>query len=208
MIAAMGTSRDVQATRRRLLWSLVATVGLGSTGNIAAVTVGTIAAADLSGSTALSGAPGATVVLGSAAGSWLLSSLMLRRGRRAGLATGYALGVLGAILAVVAVVSRTLPLLFVGTTLIGFGSSSNQLSRYAAADMYPSTRRASAISTVVWGATIGAIIGPNLLAWAGTVVASNGLPALAGAYFIPAIFVGAAAGLCLVLLRPDPYAVA
>ena len=41
------------ATRRRLTWTLVGTVGLGSSGNIAAVTVGTIAARDIAGSTAL-----------------------------------------------------------------------------------------------------------------------------------------------------------
>ena len=208
MIAAMESPRDVSATRRRLLWSLVATVGLGSTGNIAAVTVGTIAAGDLSGSTALSGAPGATVVLGSAAGSWLLSSLMIRRGRRAGLAAGYGLAVLGALLAAVAVTERALPLLFVGTTLIGFGSSSNQLSRYAAADMFPALHRASPIATVVWGATIGAVVGPNLVAPAGDFARSTGLPALAGAYLIPATFVGLAAILCIGLLRPDPYALA
>src|SRR4051794_19258590 len=143
----MPTVRDVPATRRRLTLSLVGTVGLGSTGNIAAVSVGTIAAAELAGTTALSGAPGAMVVLGSAAGSYLLSSLMVRRGRRTGLATGYALGVIGALLAVAAVTTHGLPLLFLGTALIGFGSSSNQLSRYAAADMYPSSRRGSAIAT-------------------------------------------------------------
>lgn len=186
----------------------MATVGLGSTGNIAAVSVGTIAAAELSGSTALSGAPGASIVLGSAVGSWLLSSLMVRRGRRAGLATGYGLGVLGALLAVVAVTTRSLPLLFIGTTLIGFGSSSNQLSRYAAADMYPAARRGSAIATVVWGATLGAIVGPNLLSSAGAFAVASGLPAIAGAYLIPAAFVGLAAVLTLLLLRPDPYALA
>lgn len=194
--------------RHRLLWSLVATVGLGSTGNIAAVSVGTIAAQELSGSTALSGVPGASVVLGSAAGSWLLSSIMVRRGRRAGLAAGYALGVSGAVLAAVALATRSLPLLFAGTTLIGFGNSSNQLSRYAAADMFPVTRRASAIATVVWGATIGAIVGPNLLAWAGALAAAGGLPAVTGAYLIPAVFVGLAAVLCVLILRPDPYTLA
>jgi MFS family permease len=104
--------------------------------------------------------------------------------------------------------SRSLPLLFVGTTLIGFGSSSNQLSRYAAADMFPVRRRASAIATVVWGATIGAIVGPNLIASAGSFAVSQGLPAVTGAYLIPAVFVGLAAILCLLLLRPDPYSLA
>ena len=48
-----------------------------------------------------------------------------------------------------------------GTLLIGFGNTSNQLSRYANADMVPLARRASAIGLVVWAATVGSVIGPN-----------------------------------------------
>ena len=99
-------------------------------------------------------------------------------------------------------------MLLVGMFLIGFGNSSNQLSRYAAADMYPEDRRASAIGLVVWGATVGAIVGPNLVAPAGIVATSLGLPELAGPYFVPIVFVGAAAILSFVMLRPDPYELA
>ena len=41
------------------------------------------------------------------------------------------------------------------------------LGRYVAADLVPPERRASAIGMVVWGSTIGAVIGPNLVAPAG-----------------------------------------
>ncbi len=194
--------------RRRTIWSLVAGVALGSVGYIAASTVGTIVAKDLAGSTAWSGAPGAAVVLGAAVGSTLLSRLMASRGRRAGLTTGYAIGVTGAFVATAAVVARSLPLLLLGMTLIGFGNSANQLSRYTAADLYPPTRRASAIGVVVWGATVGAVVGPNLVGWAGDMGQRIGLPALAGTYLLPVIFVGAAAILSFAMLRPDPYALA
>ncbi len=107
-----------------------------------------------------------------------------------------------------AVVAASLPLLLVGTFLIGFGNSSNQLSRYVAADLYPVDRRASALGTVVWGATVGAVIGPNLAAPAASLAASLGLPDLAGAYLVPVVFVGVAALLTIVALRPDPYALA
>lgn len=190
------------------MWTLVAGVGLGSTGNIAAGTVATIVADDLAGTSAFSGAPGASVVLGSAIGSALLSWLMLRRGRRFGLTAGYSIALLGAVVAVAAVVTRSLPLLLLGTLAIGFGNSSNQLSRYTAADMFPIAHRASAIATVVWGATIGAVIGPNLVGPAGPLAVAIGLPALAGPYLVPALFVGAAAVLSFVLLRPDPYELA
>ncbi len=199
---------ELARLRRRTVWSLVAGVALGSTGYIAAVTVATIVARDISGDTAWSGAPGATVVLGAAVGAVVLSQVMVRRGRRTGLAAGYGVGVIGAFVATLAVVVASLPILLVGTLLIGFGNASNQLSRYVAADLYPSDRRASALGTVVWGATVGAVIGPNLAAPAATFAASLGLPGLAGAYLVPVIFVGAATVLTLVTLRPDPYVLA
>lgn len=199
---------ELARLRRRTLWSLVATVALGSTGHIAAVTVATLVAKDIAGTTAWSGAPGATVVLGAALGAVVLSWIMVRRGRRVGLALGYGIGVIGALVATASVVAGSLPLLLAGTVIIGFGNSSNQLSRYVAADLYPPDRRASAIGTVVWGSTVGAVIGPNLVAPASGVAIALGLPALAGAYLVPIVFVGIAAVVTAVALRPDPYALA
>ena len=181
--------------RRRTHRSLVAGVALGSIGHIAASTVSTIAAQHIAGGTTWTGAV-------------VLSQIMVRAGRRIGLATGYAVGVTGAFVATLAVMVASLPMLLVGTVLIGFGNASNQLSRYVAADLYPPARRASALGIVVWGATVGAIIGPNLAAPAASLATIFGLPELAGAYLVPVVFVGAAAVLTLVALRPDPYTLA
>jgi MFS family permease len=200
---------ELERLRRRTVGALVAGVALGSTGHIAAVTVATIVATHIAGgTTALSGAPTATVVLGAAAGASSLSWLMVRRGRRIGLAAGYAVSVVGALIATVAVITSSLPSLLIGTVLIGFGNASNQLSRYVAADLATPDRRASAIGLVVWGATIGAVAGPNLVAPAGRVALALGLPELAGPYLVPIVFVGAAALLSFALLRPDPYQLA
>jgi MFS family permease len=200
---------ELERLRRRTVATLVAGVALGSTGHIAAVTVATIVAAHIAGGMkALSGAPSATVVLGAAAGAVALSWLMVRRGRRFGLAAGYAISVLGALVATAAVIVLSLPILLLGMLLIGFGNSANQLSRYVAADLAPPDRRASAIGVVVWGATIGAVAGPILVAPAGKVALALGLPELSGPYLVPIVFVGAAALLSFVLLRPDPYALA
>jgi MFS family permease len=116
--------------------------------------------------------------------------------------------VVGALIATVAVITSSLPSLLIGTVLIGFGNASNQLSRYVAADLATPDRRASAIGLVVWGATIGAVAGPNLVAPAGRVALALGLPELAGPYLVPIVFVGAAALLSFALLRPDPYQLA
>jgi MFS family permease len=196
------------AARRRATATLVAGVALGSTGHIAAVTVATIVAKDLLGSQVLAGAPGATVVLGAALGSVLISAFMAGHGRRAGLTLGYGIGVLGAFVATAAVITRSFPLLLAGTVLIGFGNTSNQLSRYANADMAPVARRASAISLVVWAATVGSVIGPQLVPVASGIAEGAGLPPLAGPYLVPVLFVGAAAILSFALLRPDPYELA
>lgn len=202
------TGAALGAARTRARWSLVAGVALGSTGHIAAVTVATIVAQEMLGSSTLAGAPGATVVLGAALGSVLLSALMARRGRRPGLVAGYGIGVGGALVATTAVLLRSFPLLLLGTLFIGFGNSSNQLSRYTAADLVPAARRASAIGLVVWGATVGSVVGPSLVPFASDLAASVGLPGLAGPYLVPVAFVSVAAVLSFVLLRPDPYAIA
>ncbi|MEO5966405.1 MAG: MFS transporter [Candidatus Limnocylindrales bacterium] len=206
--SAAASPVGLDRARRRARLTLVAGVALGSTGHIAAVTVATIVAKDLLGSQTLAGAPGATVVLGAALGAVLLSALMARRGRRIGLATGYGIGVLGALVATAAVITRQFPLLLLGTMLIGFGNSSNNLSRYTAADMVSPARRASAIGTVVWASTIGSVLGPWLVPLAGDFAAGIGLPPLAGPYLVPILFVGLAGLLSFTFLRPDPYELA
>jgi MFS family permease len=194
--------------RRRARATLVTGVALGSTGHIAAVTVATIVAQDLLGSETFAGAPGATVVLGAALGAVLLSALMAQQGRRRGLSLGYAIGVGGALLATVAVLTRSFPLLLLGTMFIGFGNSSNQLSRYASADMSPTAKRASAIGLVVWASTVGSVVGPWLVPVAGVLAMGAGLPMLAGPYLVPVLFVGTAAVVSFLFLRPDPYELA
>ncbi len=202
------TPSRLDALRKRTVLSLVSGVALGSTGHIAAATVATIVAGDIAGTSALAGAPGAAGVLGAAVGSTLLSRLMVWRGRRLGLSTGYLIGVGGAFVATAAVFAHSLPALLLGTALIGFGNSSNQLSRYTAADLYPVARRATAIGIVVWGATVGAVIGPNLVGLLAGFGETLGWPPYAGAYLLPVVFVGAAAILSFVMLRPDPYTLA
>ena len=198
----------LEAARRRSRLALFLSVAFGSTGHIAAATVAAIVGKELLGSPALAGAPGAAVVFGAAVGAIGLSWIMGRRGRRAGLTAGYLFGLLGAVVATIAVVIRSFPLLIAGTFIIGFGNSSINLSRYAAADLVEPKRRAVAIGLVVWGSTIGGVLGPWLVPFAGDVAPRLGLPTLAGPYLIPVLFVGIAAALSFLLLRPDPFALA
>jgi MFS family permease len=198
----------IDRARSRTRKALFAGVAIGSTGHLAAVTVAAIVGRDLLGSQALAGAPSSAVVFGAAMGAIALSWIMARRGRRVGLASGYLIGVAGALVGASAIVIRSFPILLLGTFAIGFGNASNNLSRYAAADLVAPARRSVAIGLVVWGTTIGGIVGPWLAPIASNLAAGLGLPPLTGPYLVPVVFVTAAAILSLVLLRPDPFALA
>ena len=199
---------SLAALRRRTVLVLFASVALGSTGYIAAVTAGTLAAAEIGGSATLGGLPTTAMVVGTAAASALLSALMVRSGRRRGILAGLSIGALGGAIAVLAVVAGSIPLLLLGSALAAAANSAAQLARYVAADLYPPERRATALGTVVWGATIGSVIGPNLLGVAGSLATAFDLPPLAGAYLFTLAFALAAVLLAAVLLRPEPYALA
>ena len=98
--------------------------------------------------------------------------------------------------------------LLLGTFLFGFGNSSNQLSRYAAADMAPAERRSWSVGLVVWAATVGAVLGPNLMPLSASISEGLGLAALAGPFMLAAAVMGASALLLFGWLRPDPYELA
>lgn len=190
--------------RRRTTLTLIAGVALASTGHIAAVTISTIAAEQLVGSASLAGTPSATTVLGAAVGSAILGWIAGRRGRRAALTIGYLVAVAGAAIATVALIGASFPGFLVGTFFIGFGNSASLAARYANADMQPPSGRASAIGVVVWAATIGAVVGPNLVGASGAVATALGLPEVVGPYLVPGVVTTTAALLSFLLLRPDP----
>ena len=210
---AAATARVIDAAalpglRRRMQWTLFAISALGSTGYIAAITVGTLVAAEIQGDATLGGVPTAAATLGTATAAGFLSGLMLRVGRRSGIIGGLLVGLVGAIGAVAAVLLGSILLLLVASALTGFANGVGNLGRYVAGDLVPPERRASAIGMVVWGATIGAVSGPNLVAPAGQLAIGLGLPELAGAYLLTVGFIGLAALLAFALLRPEPYALA
>jgi MFS family permease len=193
--------------RRRMLWTLFAISAFGTTGYIAAVTAGTLVAADMAGTSA-GGLPTTTTTIGTAAAASFLSLLMLRYGRRPGMLVGIAVGALGGVTALAAVLVGSLPLLLLGSAMTGFANGAGQLGRYIAADTALPERRAATIGTVVWGQTVGAVTGPNLVAPAGAIAESVGLPALAGAYLLTMALIGVSLLVGYVFLRPEPYLLA
>jgi predicted MFS family arabinose efflux permease len=198
----------ITRARRRATWLLVGAAALGSVANIAAMTVAGIAARELLGDTTLAGASTTTVVLGSAVGTSVLAWLMVRSTRRLGLGLGLLLAMAGGFISAWAVSTETFVALLLGTTLLGFGTASTQLARYAAADMTATEGRAQAIGLVVWAGTVGAVLGPNLAPLAASVSSDLGGAELAGPFLAAAVIMALASSLLFFLLRPDPYELA
>jgi MFS family permease len=191
-----------------LLATLFAAQVCGSTGHSVGMAVGGIMAASITGTNAWSGVPVAVGALGAALASWPLSRLMGRFGRRPGLAIGYGIAVVGSLLGIAGVFTGSFVLFLAGMTLFGIANTSNLLARYAAADITPPARRGRAMGLIVWGSTVGSIVGPNLMQPAVHAGALLGLSPVASAFLISVAGYALAAILVEALLRPDPLTIA
>jgi len=196
------TVRAVQARTVAVLSGASVLAGVAVAGSVAA---GALIAASVSGSEAAAGLAQTMGVLGAAVLALPLARIALGRGRRAALATGYGIGACGAVVVVIGAVLRSLPVVLVGTFLVGVASASTYQARYAATDLAAPDRRAVALSWVVWAGTVGAVLGPNLLSVAGLLGLRLGLPQLAGPYVLAGACLGLASLALWALLRPDPY---
>lgn len=176
--------------------------GIGIAGTIPA---GSLLVASLTKSETLAGVAQTFSVLGAAVMALALANLTRRGGRRWALSTGYLLGALGATTAVIGGSQKMLPLIFMGTFLIGASSAAGYQARYAAIDLATEHTRASSLSIVVWASTIGSVAGPNLLAPVGDVAETFNLPRLTGPFMLAAICLAFGASFIWFNLKPDPY---
>jgi MFS family permease len=199
---------DPQAVQRRTVGVLSGGVALAGLGVTVGVTVGGLLSRAVAGTDSASGLGQTAGVLGAAVIAVPLAGVSDRWGRRTGLALGYAVAVVGAVLAIVAAALSSLPLLLVGLFCFGAATACGLQARYAAADLAVRERRGRDLSLVVWATTIGSVLGPNLAGPGADLGASLGLPVLGGAYAVSAaVFV--VVGLAfLTLLRPDPLLLA
>lgn len=159
-----------------------------------ASTVSSIVAADRLGD-GWGGVPPTAGIVGTGIGAVLLTRLMGIRGRRAGLMLGYAAATAGAVLTIIGAAgagTASVVAIAAGMALIGLGNGGAQLSRYAAADLYPAARRGFAIGTLVWAGAIGAVGGPLLLGRTGAAASALGWLPSTGAFVFAALAAGAA----------------
>src|SRR4029453_17428844 len=196
------------ASRGRLMATLFAAQVCGSTGHSIGMAIGGIMAAGSTGTHTWSGMRVAGGARGPALASWPLSRLMERWGRRPGLALGYGLAVLGALVGIFGVTVGSFALLLVGMALFGVSQTSNLLARYAAADVSAGSQRGRAMGLIVWGSSAGSIVGPNLMEPALRLGGSLGIAPSARAFLISVAGYTVAPLPIELFLPPDPLAIA
>ncbi|MGM0823576.1 MAG: MFS transporter [Pseudomonadota bacterium] len=132
------------------------------TGNVLLIAVSPLIGASLAPSASLSTAPVATQWLGLMCATIPASLIMARLGRKRGFMLGNIVGLVGALVAVQALVSERFGLFLLATWLIGIGIGFGQLYRFAAVEAAPAPLRDRAIGLVMGGGVLAAFAGPWL----------------------------------------------
>jgi MFS family permease len=195
---------DLERAAHQIRNTLFAAQGLGSAGFLVAGTIGAIAGAALGGHAAWAGVPTATYQAGQAIAALGWGRLMDPVGRRRTLSLGLVVGACGAGLASASITARSLAPFLFGVLLMGFAQSALQLGRFVSAEVHPPHMRGRALSFVVLGGTVGAILGPLLVGPAGRWGAALGRGELAGPYAASAGLLLLSAMLLFGWLRPEP----
>ena len=198
----MSSNTALQEKTVKVLATAQVLNGVGVAGTVAA---GSLLVASITNSETLAGLAQTSSVLGAAALALPLARLTSRGGRRLALSVGLISGVFGSLLAIFGGSRENIYLMLTGTFLVGAASAAGYQARFAAIDLATNEKRAKQLSFVVWGSTIGAVTGPNLMEPSGNLAESFGLPRLTGPYLISAVTLALAVLVIQLFLRPDPY---
>jgi MFS family permease len=198
----------LEQLQRRTVKVLAAGQALGGFGLGATLSVGALLAVELSGSPAWSGAAATLSTLGAAVVAMPLANLAYQKGRRIALASGAFLAILGALLMIAATYTRLFPVEILALFLLGAGSAVSLQARFAAADLPTGKPKGKDLSMVVWATTLGAVVGPNLIAPGEALGLWLGMPHLAGPFLFTIIAQLSSTLVFWFGLRPDPLIVA
>lgn len=140
-------------------------------------------------------------VVGGAIAAPLVARSQKRFGRRGSFQIGLLVALFSALLCAWAVYSRQFWLLVAATVVAGYYNANGQLYRFAAAEIVAPAWREKAVSLVLAGGLLGAVVGPYLASWT-----RNLLPMpFAGAYLALAVVAVIAMGvMAFVQFPPAP----
>ncbi|MBW7920736.1 MAG: MFS transporter [Rubellimicrobium sp.] len=153
---------DDRKARRNVAVLVAAQAVLGSQITMVFV-IGSLAGQMLAPAPWLATLPISMVVFGSMTTAPWLSPFMQRHGRVPGFALGATGGLIGSVIAALAVFFGNFWLLLLGSYLTGTYQSAQGFYRFAAADTASDTFRPKAISWVMAGGLLSALIGPQLV---------------------------------------------
>jgi len=148
--------------KRNLVVLIAAQAILGSQMGISFI-LGGLAGQYLSPNPCLATLPISLIILGSMLAAPVMATIMQKHGRRAGFTLGVVAGGLSAAIQVYALMIQSFPLFLIGGFLTGIYMSAQGFYRFAATDMATPEFMPKAISWVMAGGLLAAIIGPQLV---------------------------------------------
>ncbi|MEO3432354.1 MFS transporter [Inquilinus sp. CAU 1745] len=178
---------------------LASAQALFQTASVLVMTVGGLAGAAIAPTPQLATAPIATMFLGTAVATVPASMLMARVGRRPGFVVGAVLGTTGGLMAALGIWLGSLLLLSFGTFLVGAYQGFAQFYRFAAGEVADDAFRPRAISLVLAGGIVAALLGPLL----GRIGGPLFHPEYVGSFLLLAVVSILAAGILLGLRTPS-----
>jgi len=136
--------------------------GLFLTNNVTFIAINGLVGLSLAPVGSMATLPVMGYVVGGALSTGLVAKSQAKWGRRVSFQLGLLIGLLSAILCAYAAHTHNFALLVVATLVAGYYSANGQLYRFAAAELAEASFREKAVSLVMAGGLIGAIVGPNL----------------------------------------------
>ncbi|SFT83582.1 Predicted arabinose efflux permease, MFS family [Sedimentitalea nanhaiensis] len=147
----------------RNVWVLVAAQAFLGAQMPMIFTIGGLAGQSLASNACLATLPISLIVLGSMLSATPISAVMQKYGRRVGFLLGAAGGTAGAVVGAYGLYLGSFPIFLIGSFLTGIYMSAHGFYRFAAADTASDSFRPKAISYVMAGGLLSAIIGPQLV---------------------------------------------
>ena len=147
------------------VWGLTLGQALLTTGNILLVSVSALIGLQIAPSAAWTTFPVAMQFLGLMLVVLPAAHLMQRFGRKVVFMVGNTFGVAGAALAYMALLQQSFVFFSVATFLLGMAIGVSQQYRFAAVEHTEPAQRANAVSLVMGGGVLAAVLGPNLAIW-------------------------------------------
>ena len=126
-------------------------------------TVGGLAGQSLASNACLATLPISLIVLGSMMAATPVSAIMQKWGRRAGFMLGATAGATGGAIGAYGLYLASFPVFLLGSLITGIYMSAHGFYRFAAADTASEAFRPKAISYVMAGGLLSAVIGPQLV---------------------------------------------